>query len=80
MNTQIENGESCSTLVPGSPIQLVDLLRQEAKVIANEGIPGWGNVMTAAADEIERLRERVCELQTLIDCELEHQADEANDR
>ena len=41
---------------PCSAFDVVATLRAQAQEIANAGHAGWGNTMTAAADEIERLR------------------------
>ena len=41
----------------GSALDIVATLRAQAVEIAIEGHAGWGNTMTAAADEIERLRQ-----------------------
>lgn len=38
---------------------IVETLRSQALEIAREGHKGWGNTMTMAADEIERLRGEV---------------------
>ena len=39
----------------GGTVDLVELLRTQAKEIADEGINGWGNTMTLAADRIAEL-------------------------
>jgi len=36
---------------------IVVILKEQAKEIAEQGIPGWGNTMLWAAEEIERLRQ-----------------------
>lgn len=42
---------------PGGPVErIVRGLHEAASEIASAGHPGWGNVMTEAADEIERLQ------------------------
>jgi hypothetical protein len=43
---------------PCSTFDIVDTLRVQAQEIADENHAGWGNTMTTAADEIERLRKR----------------------
>lgn len=37
-------------------MDIVELLKQQAQEIAKEGHDGWGNTMTWAAEEIEKLR------------------------
>lgn len=47
---------------PRSPLEdLVGRLREAANEIARNGHAGWGNQMTEAADEIERLQDELCE-------------------
>lgn len=45
--------------------ELINTLREQAAEIAKEGHNGWGNTMTAAADELSRLRARVERLENL---------------
>ena len=77
-----DTGSAPTALSPndGSAQDLPALLRQEAAVIAREGINGWGNMMTSAADEIVRLRaeiERWRDSNRRLRTEMEHQAAEA---
>ena len=37
-------------------MNILDILREQAREIAENNIVGWGNTMIMAADEIERLR------------------------
>lgn len=38
---------------------LIEALRREAAEIAKQGINGWGNLMTSAADELEDMAETI---------------------
>lgn len=43
-------------------MDIVTTLRKQAIEVAEEDIPGWGNTMTVAADEIDRLRAAISRL------------------
>lgn len=45
---------------------LVKLLRSQANEIADSDHNGWGNTMTDAADEIERLHAELAEFRRLV--------------
>jgi len=38
-------------------MDIIDILKTQAKEIADQDIPGWGNTMLWAAEEIEKLRQ-----------------------
>lgn len=42
-----------------------DLLRKQAKEIADKGIAGWGNTMISAADEIKALKAAMKEIKEI---------------
>lgn len=47
-------------------MEIVETLRLQANEIADEGYSGCGNTMSFAADEIDRLRAHVVELEKVV--------------